>query len=661
MNEKNFKNEINKRNYKKGNIFALVILMAIFLPLVSLVTVFQMEYEDLSIGTLRASESASWAINGIGISSGSGQQLYPEIISDGTGGHIITWQDERAGTSEDDIYAQKINSLGVVEWGENGTLICNAVGAQETPQIVSDGAGGAIITWHDERVASNQVDIYAQKINSAGLTQWDDNGTVICNYIFNQHAPEIISDNAGGAIITWYDWRSFAISYSDIYAQKINSAGITQWNDNGIIICNATDYQYVPKITSDGTGGAIMTWEDNRNSGTTGYDIYAQKITSAGISQWDDNGTVICNAVGAQKTPQIVSDGAGGAIITWEDERVAFNQDDIYAQKINSAGLIQWDDYWTLICNATGEQSNPELISDGTGGAIITWQDERAGTSEDDIYAQKKNTAGISQWDDNGTVICNAIDFQKLPKIVSDGAGGAIITWQDLRIDANDIYAQKIDSTGLAKWDDNGSLICNTIGNQEYPSIVSDGAEGAIITWQDERAGASEDDIYAQKIVDPPPSDPPIAIPSIAINSPINSTVFNSTAGLFNITVDGTSLHTVWYTMNGGPIHIIWYTMNGGSTQIFTIITTVDGTEWAAFANNTLVNVTFYANDTYGNQGSNSVQVYIVKTTPEVDNSNDDDGGIIPGFDLAIIGVLSVITVIVVAKMHDRKKKLMQK
>ena len=29
---------------------------------------------------------------------------------------------------------------------------------------------------------------------------------------------------------------------------------------NGVAICQAPDYQVVPKIISDGSGGAIITW-----------------------------------------------------------------------------------------------------------------------------------------------------------------------------------------------------------------------------------------------------------------------------------------------------------------------------------------------------------------------------------------------------------------
>ena len=51
------------------------------------------------------------------------------------------------------------------------------------------------------------------------------------------------------------------------------------------------------------------------------------------------------------------------------------------------------------ICIATSEQYWPVLISDGSGGAIISWEDERQGLAQNDIYAQwvdhQGNLAGV--------------------------------------------------------------------------------------------------------------------------------------------------------------------------------------------------------------------------------------------------------------------------
>jgi hypothetical protein len=47
-------------------------------------------------------------------------------------------------------------------------------------------------------------------------------------------------------------------------------------------------------------------------------------------SQWIDNGAPVCTEPYVQDDPAIVSDGAGGAIIVWEDDRPDWFSD-IYA------------------------------------------------------------------------------------------------------------------------------------------------------------------------------------------------------------------------------------------------------------------------------------------------------------------------------------------
>ncbi|MCK4539135.1 MAG: T9SS type A sorting domain-containing protein, partial [Candidatus Krumholzibacteria bacterium] len=119
----------------------------------------------------------------------------------------------------------------------------------------------------------------------------------------------------------------------DIYSQRINASGAVQWTTDGISLCVATGNQLDPQITSDGASGAIVTWIDGR-SGL--YSIYAQRINASGTVQWTADGVPICTATGGQTDPRIIPDGAGGAIITWNDGRSS--NYDIYAQVVDSKG-----------------------------------------------------------------------------------------------------------------------------------------------------------------------------------------------------------------------------------------------------------------------------------------------------------------------------------
>ncbi len=431
--------------------------------------------KNLNSKGLQPSQIPQWNVNGKLISNAAGNQRQPQICCDGAGGAIITWYDT-------DIYAQRVDADGDLLWGSNGIIVCNRENTQDKPQICSDGAGGAIIVWQDMRSGTN-YDIGVQKISANGSPKWGDNGTIICNDMADQLDPQICSDGSGGAIIAWHDDR---YDEMDIFVQKVDTNGIPKWDSNGIIVCNADYGQYDPQICSDDAGGAIITWYDAR-SGLVFFaqDIYAQRIDTNGVPKWVDNGTIICNEDNDQWSPQICSDGAGGAIITWYDERIVTDRD-IYAQKIDLNGITKWVDNGTLICNRDSDQNEPQLCTDDSGGAIITWYDV-------DIYAQNINASGVIKWRTNGTVICNASNAQNSPQICKDNAGGAIITWYDLRNGNDDIYAQKINASGNIEWQKNGTLICNADDNQYYPELCSDGSHGAIIVWEDGRSSSNTD------------------------------------------------------------------------------------------------------------------------------------------------------------------------
>ncbi|MBI4646851.1 MAG: hypothetical protein HY738_09725 [Bacteroidia bacterium] len=381
-----------------------------------------------------------WTNNGIGVCTQSSHQTAPAIVEDGSGGSIIIWQDWRNGNR--DIFAQRVDSSGNVKWTANGLGIVVKTYEQQDPKHISDGAGGAIITWQDS--INGNWDIFSQRINSDGIIQWTSGGLAICTAVYDQINPRIETDVQGGAIITWQDKRN-GVDYN-IYAQRINASGIIQWTGNGVAVCGYSNTQNNPKIDPDAQGGAIIAWQDKR-SGT--YDIYAQLINSSGICQWTANGIPICTASGSQSAIDIATENINGAIITWKDMRGG-TYFDIYAQLVSLTGVIQWTTNGVAICTAWEDQINPNIIGDGLGGAIIVWEDEREGNTNASIYSQLINSAGTVQWTNNGVATGIAASNQTNPKHVADGSGGAIFAWQDKRTLNFDIYAHHLTHDGIA-------------------------------------------------------------------------------------------------------------------------------------------------------------------------------------------------------------------
>lgn len=258
--------------------------------------------------------------------------------------------------------------------------------AQSNQQIISDGAGGAIIVWQDYRSGSSS-DIYAQRVNADGVPQWTTNGVVVCDADESQAAPKIVHDGAGGTIISWFDFRNGANFY--IYAQRLNVSGLPMWADNGVVVSSADATILAGKMIADNAGGAIIVWNDQRNGDD---DLYAQRINSAGVTQWAANGVAVCTADYVQTYPDIIGNGSGGAYVVWVDYRLVSNTD-IYVQGINSGGNIVWP--WApdgiAVCQAVNDQYEATIVRDGSGGAFISWVDERSLGQYADIYLQPRS------------------------------------------------------------------------------------------------------------------------------------------------------------------------------------------------------------------------------------------------------------------------------
>ena len=152
-------------------------------------------------------------------------------------------------------------------------------------------------------------------------------------------------------------------------------------------------------------------------------------------AQWSSDpieNTPVCLVEGGQRLPQIVSDGMCGAIICWEDFRLAgaWGPSDVYAQRVDGEGYLRWEEGGLPVSIAPGSQIEPKMISDGSGGAIIVWQDTRA--DEGDIYAQRVKRTGETVWGEGGVPVCTAPGVQGFSPLTSqsittDGRGGAII------------------------------------------------------------------------------------------------------------------------------------------------------------------------------------------------------------------------------------------
>jgi hypothetical protein len=203
--------------------------------------------------------------------------LYPDDT------FVVVWHDYRS-TTQYDIYAQKLNSTGNVSWGSTDKLVNqNSDSAdQGRPTVAVDSNGYAIVVWYDERNGDTDDDIYAQMLDLGGNAQWGSTDKKV-----NQNSdsemqlyPEVAVDSNDDAIVVWHDTRG---SGTKIYAQKIDSDGITQWGSSDLKInqSSGSSTRWYPAVVVDSSDNVIVVWQDGREPLE---DIYAQKFNATNVT-----------------------------------------------------------------------------------------------------------------------------------------------------------------------------------------------------------------------------------------------------------------------------------------------------------------------------------------------------------------------------------------
>jgi hypothetical protein len=390
-----------------------------------------------------------WAAGGVALADETLHALSTLIappmaaVADGAGGAIVAWRDIRNSPDTGDIFAQRITGAGTLAWGPTGLAIAAATGNQSRPNVVADGSGGAIFTWQDPRNGFGNTDVYAQRVNAAGTALWTANGVAVCTETGEQLQPGLVGDGAGGAVLAWSDART---GTQQIYAQRLAAgSGLGQWALGGVLLTAAVPgLKGRPVLASDGAAGAIVAWEDARNAADN--DVYARRIDAAGTPLWTASGVQVAASANAA-TPAIVSDGAAGAIVVWTDER---NVDsDVFAQRLDAAGAPQWTANGVTVAAATGFQLFPAAVSDGAGGVIAAWEDPRNGAN--DVFAQRLSSAGAELWAAGGLAVSTAAADQSGVSVATDGAGGGIFAWADSRSGATgiDVFAAHVNAGGV--------------------------------------------------------------------------------------------------------------------------------------------------------------------------------------------------------------------
>lgn len=430
------------------------------------------------IQKLNSSGAPQWTANGVQVSNnGSAAPAFSSaILGLGPGQGCIVAYTDRGSAGVGDLYIQKLNDAGAVQWTAGGVQLTATSGGSDRSQIriVSDGAGGAIVVWLDMR--SGNYRVYAQRVDSTGAVLWTANGVQVSTANTEDRRVSALADGAGGVYILFDNGTTSGGGTRRARVKRLDSAGaaVAGWGANGNDVdgVDGITSNFRPVLCSDDAGGCIVVYADSG--------VRAQRFNGAGARQWGTGGVAVMPSLthAIDSVPfrsiECCRDGTGGVIVHMvAHQTVDETARRIHGGRVSAAGVSLWGSSGELIHYAVDKEVHDlQMVPDGDGGATSSWVVKGASGTDRDIYAMRVNESGTLLWTNPTFVVSQPSTAQQNMVMCTDGAGGMVAAWWDSRISGNDGFYGKIANTGAQSWTPEGAALVASAGDQRIGSIA---------------------------------------------------------------------------------------------------------------------------------------------------------------------------------------------
>lgn len=409
------------------------------------------------------------------------------LIKDVNGGAYIFWQDKKT-SQTNDVYFLHFDDNGKVSFRADGKSVSRSTGEKIEPLPIADPFGNAVVIWkgYDKKI----LKVFAQKVSKNGSRLWNDDGLQVPFLKGDVIDYSIDADKKGNSLISFVSKNPNASNKYLVKYQIISSSGKFLCDSLRGIVYTSNSIVSEAKIVNDNKGGAFIFWLENQNQKTI---LRAQLVDSAGTKKWGKPIAIskINNSVINYSVAKFGSNVY--AAITYQGAKK-----NIYQQMISANGKLLWGNDGRHVSNQTGNQTNPQFVI-ADSSVILTWTNEFENVK--DVFVQRFDSKGKRIWDANGIKIINFRGNQFGQRIVYDNKGNLIVAWIDRRENNTyaDLYIQKINLNGKIQWDSLGILISSAQTTQKsYLNLISDGDGGAVAVFKGKTN--NKNDIYGQKV-----------------------------------------------------------------------------------------------------------------------------------------------------------------
>lgn len=379
------------------------------------------------------------------------------------------------------------------------TIVNNLTGSQAVPHIAYDNAGNFYVGFYSNNAGN--YDIRLQYFSYDGVAQWDTDGLLVSNHTQYSWVTEwdLTTDNNGNCVLAFNDARD---GNANVYAYAISPSGEFLWGDDGISLTSDPQDEFVPSITVTGSNNVIVAWSRPTSPQA---EIVMQKITPEGTLSWGLSGITYQSGSESYTGARVLGVEGDNFIMVFYKETGSFPAitRHIYAQKFNGMGTPVWfGDVLASNSNYINPYNNFKIAPDNNNGIIIAWMDDRDGDMNMDGAVQRVNGDGSINWPANGSEVStqNNYSHQQVEILGVNDVDEVLVSWSKKNQNQNQtaIAGQKFSALGGQLW---------TTGGIEFIPMSSDisgvggGAvfdgENSLIVYEEYVSGVSYSHVKA--------------------------------------------------------------------------------------------------------------------------------------------------------------------
>lgn len=454
-----------------------------------------------ALGPIRA--NAQWssdpAVN-TPVATGSASQNVPKIAATLDGGAYLSWFENAGGGYV--VRLQRIDREGVSQFGAAGLLVSSHPqnSSLVDHDLITDRDGNAVLAFTDVRNGPD-LDVYAYRISPSQAFLWGPDGVTLSSNANFEADPRIAQNSAGDLVFVWPRTGTPAPA---LMMQKLAPDGAKQFGVDGIAVAgDGVENPSFEEIVASDNGAVIVSYLRDTRTFSSPRHVRVQKFDASGAPLWGVGPVVIYNAaVPIAHRPRLVSDEAGGAFISWHDDRSG-GQFRCWVQRVDASGVIQYAVNGVATSTQAGRQQlDPALAYAPFPGRLYVVTSERdSAQSQRGLYAQAFDALGARLWTDSGRELLPLGGGDRLaPRALRIGRDlVALCLDQPDATPPKRVLAWRLDATGADMWPAPPRVVATTSGDKLRLPVARAGCTGVIAAWEDRRSDGGGD-VYVQNI-----------------------------------------------------------------------------------------------------------------------------------------------------------------